>query len=225
MISEKAGEEGAPVILPHYAIGDSLGGSQDWFADRWMHIGGCAAVTACELCAYLARYRGYENLCPFDPAAAAREDFLAFGMTMKPYLRPRPSGVNKTEIFLEGFGAYLRDRGETGLSLSALSGVTDGPAAREALRERLDAGMPVPALTLMHRDREFADFCWHWYLINGYEDTPEGFFVTAVTYGESHRLDFARLWDTGRMPRGGLVLCREKRDEKPLGPSGRDEHV
>ena len=35
--------------LAYYKIGDSLGWNQDWFVDWWMNIGGCAAVTACDL--------------------------------------------------------------------------------------------------------------------------------------------------------------------------------
>ena len=52
--------------LDHYYIGDSYGGSQDWFTDLWMNRGGCGAVTAAECCISLALNHGLTQLYPFD---------------------------------------------------------------------------------------------------------------------------------------------------------------
>ena len=41
--------------LEHFYIGEALGGSQDWFMDPFMKLGGCGAVTACDICIWLAR--------------------------------------------------------------------------------------------------------------------------------------------------------------------------
>lgn len=35
--------------LDHFCVGEYYGGDQEWFSDSWMKIGGCAAVTACDL--------------------------------------------------------------------------------------------------------------------------------------------------------------------------------
>ena len=40
--------------LDYIQIEDGLGGNQDWFPEWDMYHGGCAAVTACDLCIYLA---------------------------------------------------------------------------------------------------------------------------------------------------------------------------
>ena len=51
--------------LEHFYIGEALGGSQDWFMDPFMKLGGCGAVTACDTCIWLARSQGAEWLYPF----------------------------------------------------------------------------------------------------------------------------------------------------------------
>lgn len=38
--------------LPYFDLEGAYGGWQVWFADRWMKIGGCAAVTACDVSIY-----------------------------------------------------------------------------------------------------------------------------------------------------------------------------
>ena len=58
--------------LPHYTIGDSYGGNQDWFTEPWMNRGGCGALTACDMSIYLARYMGRSALYPFDPERITR---------------------------------------------------------------------------------------------------------------------------------------------------------
>ncbi len=195
-------------VLPHYFIGEQCGIDQDWFPGFWMRIGGCGAVTACEICIYLARFRGRRELCPFDPKHITRADALAFGEIMRPYLHPRVSGIDKTEIFMDGFRAYLASRG-TALTMESLEGDAPYAAAETAVRTRIDRGMPVAYLMLLHRDKALDDYMWHWFVLNGYEDGPEGFRVRALTFGEEKWMDFAHLWDTGRSPRGGMVLIQE----------------
>ena len=41
--------------LNYFIIDGAIGWNQDWFKEWWMNKGGCAAVTACDLCLYLAR--------------------------------------------------------------------------------------------------------------------------------------------------------------------------
>lgn len=40
-------------ILDYFMIDGEVGGNQDWFRNVVMHIGGCAAATACDCCIYL----------------------------------------------------------------------------------------------------------------------------------------------------------------------------
>ena len=45
-------------ILDYFIIDGEVGGNQDWFRNVVMHIGGCAAATACDCCIYFAKYKG-----------------------------------------------------------------------------------------------------------------------------------------------------------------------
>ena len=193
--------------LPFFQIEDCYGGCQDWFVDHWMKIGGCAAVTACDSCIYLKRYKGLAKLYPFNPYAPLKLDWLRFAAGMKPFLRPRWHGINRLELYMDGFGEYLRRVGETSLTIRPLPGDTAAPLAAKALMEQIDAGLPVPCLTLKHQDPDLADYVWHWFLLTGYEETETGsLLVKAVTYGRARWLNFAQLWNTGYSEKGGLVL-------------------
>ena len=117
--------------LDYFMIEGAVGGNQEWFKNVVMYIGGCAAATACDCCIYLALRRGMRRLYPYDAAHLTREDYVAFSMKMKPYLRPRVNGVNKLYMFTEGFGKYLADAGERGLSLEELPGTESCGAAED----------------------------------------------------------------------------------------------
>ena len=43
--------------LDYFEIEGAYGGSQDWFTNIVMHVGGCGAATACDTCIYLALQR------------------------------------------------------------------------------------------------------------------------------------------------------------------------
>lgn len=51
------------------------------------------------------------ELYPGDRANLTKEAFVAFGMKMKPYLKPRMGGVSKLSMYEEGFGRYLAELG------------------------------------------------------------------------------------------------------------------
>lgn len=201
--------------LEHFMIGDSYGGNQDWFSSFMMRIGGCGAETACDSSLYFALHRGLDRLYPFDKDELTQSDYVEFSNIMEKYLWPRMSGIDRLETFAEGYSNYLRDAGEDRLGMDRLDGTEPYEKAAEVLQTQIDAGMPVPTLTLNHRDKEFKDYNWHWYLINGY-DTGSGITVSeaadinmkvkAVTYSGWQWLDFKKLWETGHVRRGGLIL-------------------
>ena len=194
--------------LPHFYIGSSLGGQQEWYSrltDFGMHVGGCAAVTACDCAIYFEKYFGLRGLYPFDLENISREDYLRFGKIMEPYLYPRWSGVDKLEIYLDGFGRFLKDR-NVDLKLSPWSGENNLSDTRQVICRQIDAGYPLPCLILNHQERALQDYVWHWFILNGYEVRGEEFFVKAVSYGIGRRFDFATLWNTGYSRKGGLIL-------------------
>jgi hypothetical protein len=192
--------------LNYYTIGDSYGSCQDWFSDFWMKIGGCAAVAACDSCIFFAKTMGMTQLYPYDLENITREDFVRFGMEMKPYLRPRIGGIDKLEIYVDGFGTYLKEHGEDQLSMEAFSGENPVEEAKKRVMEQIDKEYLIPILTLKHRDPAMENYDWHWYLLTGYGLYDNRLMVKAVTYSHWRWVDFGKLWDTGYEKKGGLIL-------------------
>ena len=96
--------------LEHFYIGSSYGGNQDWFRTFMMRIGGCGAETVCDSSLYFAIHRDIENIYPFDKNDLTKADYVKFAHMMETYLWPRMSGINRVDIFIEGYAAYLKDR-------------------------------------------------------------------------------------------------------------------
>ncbi len=194
--------------LEHFYIDNSYGGNQDWFRSFMMRLGGCGAETACDSTVYFALHRGFGNLYPFDISHLTRKEYVDFAHMMEKYLWPRMSGIDRLEIFVNGYGRFLSDAGESRISMDTLDGNKPYEEAAYAIIKQIEAGIPVPILVLNHKSREYRDYNWHWFLINGYEETVNGLRVKAVTYSEYKWLDLRRLWETGFERRGGLILFR-----------------
>lgn len=191
--------------LPHFEVGQAYGGSQDWFSSPMMRLGGCAASTACDCAIYFDRYYS-THLYPFDSKLVSRKDYVAFSNIMKPYLRPRMTGIDRLDIFIDGVNSFLTDAGERGLQMTPFENKLPTRKARDMVMKQVDNGFPIPYLNLHHADRNFKFYEWHWFLLNGYEYWGDTLMVKAVTYGSWKWLDFDALWETGRMPKGGMVL-------------------
>lgn len=169
--------------LEYFQIGDSFGGNQDWCFDPMMHLGGCAALTACDICIYLAARKGMTGLYPFDAAHLTKKDYLRFSKIMKPYLRPRSNGVNRTELYTEGFGRYLSDISWTRLSMEEFDGAVNASDAWETIKSQIDDDLPVAYLMLKHKDETLKDFVWHWFLLVGYEEkAPDADFAVVTDF-------------------------------------------
>ncbi|MBE6045365.1 MAG: hypothetical protein E7221_01535 [Clostridiales bacterium] len=200
--------------LPYFNIGRSYGGNQRWFLDFWMHIGGCGALTMCDLMIYMAMFRDIPEGIPFNAARLTRREYVRFGMQMKPYLKPRKTGIKDLKTFIDGADDYLRSSGIRGIEMEEFPGTETYAMAERVLKEQIDAGMPVPMLMLNHKRKEYSFFEWHWFLLVGYEDRQEGnqtvTYAKAATYGKAHWLRFDRFWETGMEERGGLIIVKEK---------------
>ncbi len=192
--------------LEYFTVDECFGGCQDWFIDPAMKMGGCGAVTACDSSIYFARRLGKTALYPGDCFDISKRDYIAFSKKMKPYLRPRLSGIDTLELYMDGFSAYLRDCGESHIDMEGLHGSCCVERAEDAVRRQIDDGMVIPCLTLHHKNPTFHDYVWHWYVLAGYQCTEDTMLVKAVTYGSWCWLDFRQLWDTGFDKKGGLIL-------------------
>lgn len=99
--------------LDYFTIEGCYGGNQDWFTNLVMHMGGCAAATACDSCIYFGlQNEKMKPLYPFNIECLTKEDYKAFSQVMKPYLKPRAGGVRKLSWFVEGLGRYIQDVNE-----------------------------------------------------------------------------------------------------------------
>lgn len=194
--------------LDYFNIGSSYGGNQEWFSDFMMRVGGCAAETACECCIYFDLRKG-TNLYPFDKNRLSKSDFAEFGKIIKPYLHPRIQGINKLDLYIEGFSRYLKDRSSS-IVLSKIGGEESVKTAKQCLKKQIDREIPVPFLCLNHTNRRFREYEWHWFIINGYEEFEETLRIKAVTYSSWEWLSFDELWNTGYKNKGGLVIISIK---------------
>lgn len=191
--------------LDYFTIDGETGGNQDWFTNIVMHMGGCAAATACDCSIYFALHRGMEHLYPYDVRNLTKEEYIKFSMKMKPYLRPRTHGVNKPSLFIEGYSQYLRDIDESAITMAGFEGTHSAKEAAHFIKSQIDAGYPVPYLMLRHKNEIYKDFVWHWFLCFGYKETQGDMLVTVATYGEETTFSLNDLWNTGCEEKGGLV--------------------
>lgn len=191
--------------LDYFQIDNALGWDQDWFQDWSMYDGGCAAVTACDLCIYLARQKGIHQLYPYEAHSLSKKDYLAFSGRMKQYLHPSWQGIDTLERYLSGLTAYWHDTGADDLKADGVSGTASWKEAAKQVRGQIDCGILVPYLLLYHKSPVFHDFQWHWFNLAGYEEFDGEFYVKAVTYGSFRWFNLQELWNTGYRKKGGLI--------------------
>ncbi|WP_349947560.1 hypothetical protein ABFV83_03505 [Lacrimispora sp. BS-2] len=155
--------------LPYFRVGDSFGGNQDWFRDPMMHLGGCGAAAACDACINMALHDNKAHLYPYDIQRLDKEDYINFSKQMKPYLKPRFKGINTLELFMDGFNKYLKDVADQDIQLTGCPGKVPAKEAAMEIINRIDKGVPIPFLLLRHKNVNFKDLVWHWFMLVGYE--------------------------------------------------------
>lgn len=192
-------------ILDYFTIEGTPGGNQDWLIEWDMNRGGCAAVTACDLCMLLSRQDRFRKLYPFDPDNISRDDFIKFSAIMKPFLFPRYHGVDFLETYICGLKDYFLSVKSNDLIIEGLSGNVSYEVFAEAIMNQIDDNFPVPFLLLNHYDPELDDFNWHWFNLAGYEETENDLNVMTVTYGEYKWFGLRRLCDTHYRRKGGII--------------------
>ena len=192
--------------LEYFNIESSYGGNQRWMRDWWMHIGGCAALTVCDFSIYCALHKKRQQLYPYDVKNLSKKDYKKFAMSVKLYLQPRKGGIKELDTFINGARLYFEDMEAEDIALRAVNGDESIDVARSSIMAQIDAGVPAAYLMLKHKDKKFDFFEWHWFIINGYDDREDGFYIRAATYGAAHWLKLEELWDTGFDERGGIVV-------------------
>lgn len=185
--------------IKYFMVGDYLGGSQSFLKDPAMNIAGCAAVTACDLSVFLGLY-------PFGQDGIKIDEYAEFTKIMKPYLKPRFGGISELDIYIDGYKNFLKDNNHNEFEIIGFSGEEPFDKAKEVIKKQIDKELPIPYLQLKHRSFSLRFFNWHWFMIAGYEEKGEDFFVKAITYGSGYWLDLKRLWNTGKKKKGGMII-------------------
>ena len=197
--------------LDYFTIEGCYGGNQDWFTNLVMHMGGCAAATACDSCIYFGlQNEKMKPLYPFNIECLTKEDYKAFSQIMKPYLKPRAGGVRKLSWFVEGLGRYIQDVNEAKhtdiyIRMEEFCGDHTWQEAAILIKEQLDQDIPVPYLLLRHQNEAYKDYIWHWFLLTGYEEKDGKMYIKTSTYGESDTFELEDFWNTGCEEKGGLI--------------------
>ncbi|MBR1859340.1 MAG: hypothetical protein IJ797_07565, partial [Selenomonadaceae bacterium] len=169
--------------LPYFLIGTAYGGWQEWFSDYMMREGGCAAVTACDCSIYFELFKGIRGLYPYDVQSISRNDYIKFADIMKPYLRPRWTGIDRLDIYIDGFQKFLHDRNVTNINLYPWAGDANLESTKFIIKSQIERGFPIPFLILNHSNPAIhAYYYWHWFILNGCDDS-DNFKVKAVSYG------------------------------------------
>ena len=192
--------------LDYFNVDGKYGWDQNDFKDLWMNKGGCACVTACDSFIYMRKYMGKDKLYPYDIDRITSLDYIDFSNSVKPYLSPRITGIDRLEIYVDGVSEFLEDMDEHSISLSEFSGDNSLDDAKNVVKSQIDKGFLVPMLVLMHKNPKYRDFSWHWFLITGYDEEVDKFLVKVVSYGSYRWFDLEELWNTGYRRKGGLIL-------------------
>ena len=132
--------------LDYFYIDGKYGWNQEDFKNLWMNKGGCACVTACDSFVYMRKYLGKDNLYPYDIENVNSLDYVDFSNDVKPYLRPRWTGIDRLEIYVDGISDFLEDIDEHSISLSEFSGDNDIEDAVKIVKSQIDKKCLYPCL-------------------------------------------------------------------------------
>ena len=157
------------VELPYFNVGKNYGSNQSWMMDPWMHLGGCAALTTCDVFIYMSMYKGRKDLYSLKSPSQReldRKAYSKFAMSVKLYLEPRRTGIKDLKTYTDGVELYLKDTDVEDIELKSIEGSEPYEKIRMAVEESINKGMPLAYLMLKHKDKAFEFFEWHWFIVN-----------------------------------------------------------
>ena len=139
--------------LDYFYIDGKYGWNQEDFKNLWMNKGGCACVTACDSFVYMRKYLGKDKLYPYDIENVNSLDYVDFSNDVKPYLRPRWTGIDRLEIYVDGVSDFLEDIDEHSISLSEFSGDNSIEDAIKVVKDRIEKKCLCPCSYLCIKTR------------------------------------------------------------------------
>ncbi len=184
------------------------GGSQEWYKSFWKRKAGCGPTTASTIVMYENRY---SNI--FDNNYNKKE-FIDLMNNMWEYITPKEFGVNKTDIYINGFSRYIK---ENSIKLSDYKCINfmknnlKDFSKKDVfifLSEAIDNNHPVAFLNLDSGEEKALD-SWHWVSIVGilFDEETDKLRVTIVDECVIKEIDLGLWLDTTSLG-GGLVYYK-----------------
>ncbi len=154
--------------IAHTEESAAIGGSQDWYNDKWHQMSGCGPTAASNLIWYLSRSRTELNgICTVGDGD--RLNYMSLQHEMFGYVTPGRGGVNRVFIFTEGILRYCEAH-KASLRAQHLE-VPRKPAkrpsadeVRDFVRQGIESDCPVAFLNLSNGTLKNLD-AWHWVTI------------------------------------------------------------
>ena len=179
-----------------------IGGSQEWYHDRWQRISGCGPTAASNLVWYMARPK------PAVPSHinGGADHYMELQNEMFSYVTPGMQGVNSSSIFTRGVENYGRKH-----DLRITSHVVEIPGKpskqpdadelRNFVAEALQSDAPVAFLNLSNGTLSNLDK-WHWVTVIAME--PDTMATDVCDQGAVLTIDLAEWLRTSIL--GGALI-------------------
>jgi len=180
------------------ADGDTfVGGSQEWYEDKWHKKSGCGPVAASNLIWYIMRKRGVE------------QDYLKLIREMYDFVTPGIRGVDTSAIFTDGLLSFALKKGIkiTPCVLEIPKKKRDRPnidALREFIINALRTDSPVAFLVLSNGSVSSLEN-WHWVTIITID--PDSMMAEISDYGKIINADISEWLETSMLG-GSLVYLQ-----------------
>ena len=149
--------------------GASIGGSQEWYADNWQRMSGCAPTAAANQIWYLSRSRA-ELSCLCGTGYTDQERYINLQSKLFTYITPsRFGGTNTSEIFTSGAVKYGEANGiQFQPQVMEVPRICSKRASRESVHSFFEAAFqvdcPIAFLNLSNGNQNKLD-SWHWVTI------------------------------------------------------------
>lgn len=160
------------------------GGDQEWFADDWAQMAGCASVLASNLYAYYYQCSLYEQ-----------DDFLKIMEEMFLLMTPGHMGYP----FLYKFArTFVKRMAKEDIHLQPVyqKKSKNYKHALSFVLKSIDEGHPVGMLILHHRAVELEEDNWHWICLSGYVESESHYRIIFSDCGKRREIDSRILFDT-----------------------------
>lgn len=185
--------------------GAYIGGSQEWYPERWQRMSGCGPTAAANLIWYLARSRPeLQALC--EVGTAGRDSFIRLMTEMFSYITPGMGGVNNYSVFTRGLLRYCEahNANMNANCLEVASKPRSGPPLSlvcDYLTSALQSDLPAAFLNLTNGALANLE-SWHWVTIVALE--TDNMLATVSDQGRTIDINLASWLETSML--GGAMV-------------------